>query len=444
MAFSVLGRGGTETEMRQIPQTVPIYLATGQNVPSTVQAYLAAQARAQAEAQARMPNRRRLHAQQGIRSHMDQGCRLFDTIPYDENAARAAANEFDPSIPIPRLSTISESGSSIRSRTSRDRTLPATTDNRNRTQSMPPSPVASNDDAGAGTTGIGNGPVIPGPPPASYGVTRTNSGSRRLHGHETSSGRNSGEAHVAGNVGRTSTESMREKLIPPVPGAIPAPAIPQQPLGIFRQFTQRMHRRNSNSNPAPRPPAPVIPHDHSRTHSHFIPRPTLAIIPPPLFVPPPPTEHRVRHHVSFINPNQRQAPKHAPSVRDYVRLRLYYISRGPRSHCCRSSNLLRSESSTSPISVRCKPSDSVPTSKSKTDALPADILSEPATEPPTKGTLQLVCERFPWTVTVYGGYAKDCIARTPRRSASTDARDRVITNNDVLYALYHILKVQRY
>ncbi|KAE9386881.1 hypothetical protein BT96DRAFT_1005648 [Gymnopus androsaceus JB14] len=130
--FYIFGHGGTETEMRQIPLTVPIYCATGKNLPPTVQAYLAAQARAQAEAQARMPICRRrqssqsrsrsqepqpqptptlppqsrpshhqhsrsvsVHAQQGIRSHMNQGCHPFDTIPYDENAARAAAKEFD-------------------------------------------------------------------------------------------------------------------------------------------------------------------------------------------------------------------------------------------------------------------------------------------------------------------------------------------------------------
>ncbi|KAE9400278.1 hypothetical protein BT96DRAFT_1098197 [Gymnopus androsaceus JB14] len=342
--FYIFGRGGTETEMRQIPLTVPIYRATGKNLPPTVQAYLAAQARAQAEAQARMPNRRRF---------------------------------------------------------------------------APASPVVSNDDAGAGTTGsgIGNGraaPVIPGPLPASYGVTRTNSGSRRLHSHKTSSGMDSGEVRAMGNVGQTSSKSMREKFIHPGPGAIPAaaaPAISQQPLGPFNQFTQRLHRRNSNSNPAPHPPAPVIPHDysrtHSHTHSHSIPRLTLAIIPPPLFVPPPPTEHRVRHQVSFINPNQCQHLNMHPlfattSAYDCI------ISAGVRDPTAVVPPILYDVNlPPSPISVHCKPNDSAPTSKSKTDAIPADILSEPA----LTSTLMLDC--YCLLLSIYAAPLEPRIKRRP-------------------------------
>lgn len=82
--------------------------------------------------------------------------------------------------------------------------------------------------------------------------------------------------------------------------------------------------------------------------------------------------------------------------------------------------------------VRCKPKDPQPTSKSKIEAVPTYILSEPATDPPTRGTLVLVCERFPWTVTVYGGCS----------NSSTVGAGEIVTNSDVLHALYYTLNCQ--
>ncbi|KIK69462.1 hypothetical protein GYMLUDRAFT_110508, partial [Collybiopsis luxurians FD-317 M1] len=68
-----------------------------------------------------------------------------------------------------------------------------------------------------------------------------------------------------------------------------------------------------------------------------------------------------------------------------------------------------------------------------TEAVPDHLLSQPATEPPTKGKLMLKCDRLPWVVIVPGG----CSSVSANASAS--AGDATVTNNDILFAVYHTL-----
>ncbi|KAJ3783260.1 hypothetical protein GGU10DRAFT_273910, partial [Lentinula aff. detonsa] len=72
------------------------------------------------------------------------------------------------------------------------------------------------------------------------------------------------------------------------------------------------------------------------------------------------------------------------------------------------------------------------TSVQNGEAVPAHVLAEPATDPPTSGKLVLRCDRFPWEVIVTAGCAG---------SSSTPSSTRPqVTNNDVLHAVYHTLR----
>ncbi|KAJ4488919.1 hypothetical protein C8J55DRAFT_410602, partial [Lentinula edodes] len=87
-------------------------------------------------------------------------------------------------------------------------------------------------------------------------------------------------------------------------------------------------------------------------------------------------------------------------------------------------------------SVRCKFAESAheaassnPRSTTNGEAVPAHVLAEPATDPSTLGKLVLKSDRFPWEVIVTAGCAE---------APSVNSRP-VVTNNDVLHALYHTL-----
>ncbi|KAJ3807366.1 hypothetical protein EV368DRAFT_16738, partial [Lentinula lateritia] len=87
-------------------------------------------------------------------------------------------------------------------------------------------------------------------------------------------------------------------------------------------------------------------------------------------------------------------------------------------------------------SVRCKfaestheTASSTPRSTKDGEAVPAHVLAEPATDPPTLGKLVLKSDRFPWEVIVTAGCAG---------APSVNSRP-FVTNNDVLHALHRTL-----
>ncbi|KAJ3759016.1 hypothetical protein EV360DRAFT_42723 [Lentinula raphanica] len=88
-------------------------------------------------------------------------------------------------------------------------------------------------------------------------------------------------------------------------------------------------------------------------------------------------------------------------------------------------------------SVRCNFDESSP--KPNGEAVPAHVLAEPATDPPTSGRLVLRCDRFAWEVVVFAGCSAEP-ATTTTSNTRRGAAAAIITNSDVLHAVYHTLR----
>ncbi|KAJ4490942.1 hypothetical protein J3R30DRAFT_158637 [Lentinula aciculospora] len=386
------------------------------------------------------------HLMQGSRTHMSQGTRpyLYDDHGLNTGSARPIRdghrNE-DPSSSVPSL-TPDSNPSLVGLSHTRSRTLDEV-EVRPATGSVRPSWNGA----------LLSETLVPRLARPRYAIHRTDSGSRRIRSHSVD---------VAGNNGRETRPSTAESATEPEPFVPPAPESFDAPHGRGRARSGLLHvvhrilpHAAQGTGTAPGP-APAIPHQHHthhhNHHTHSLPPPPpphrqhhhqhhhhshfhqhdpthIAAItsqaPHTPYIPPAPEvfqpSRRLRHHVSFVNPNRLKSlhmhPLFATSSSDSPAPIWYDVSRVP-----------------SRTSVRCKFAESFTTnisrSKENGEAVPAHVLSESATDPPTSGKLVLKSDKFPWEVVVTAG----CAGTTTSSNTTT-----VVTNDDVLYALYRTL-----
>ncbi|KAF9067541.1 hypothetical protein BDP27DRAFT_1328770 [Rhodocollybia butyracea] len=113
---------------------------------------------------------------------------------------------------------------------------------------------------------------------------------------------------------------------------------------------------------------------------------SASFIPPPA---PPPTKRprQPGHTPTKLHFHSLFAPTPAPILYDVI----LPPSRNSVRSCIDASTNASSSSSSS--------------KKPSSDPVPTHTLSQPATDPPTYGTLKLYCERFPWVITACDGCA---------------------------------------
>ncbi|KAJ3733411.1 hypothetical protein DFJ43DRAFT_1153441 [Lentinula guzmanii] len=393
------------------------------------------------------------HLMQGFRTHISQGTRPYLHNNHDLDAGRtgpegdSSRNGEDPSNSMPSL--IADSNSS---RVGRSHTLDE--------------PAASTRPSGNTTTGS-----VPLTTRLRYAIHRTDSGSRQIRAQSVDGTGSGGRAtrpstaesaavpesapyvphapealdtvHGRGRT-RSSMIHVVNRILPHSAqgtGATPGPA------PVIPHHHPHRHTHHTHSLPPPPPHLQQQPHHHHHTHTHQhhqhhhqqLPPSHIAAItsqvPQTPYVPPAPEAfgpkpaRRLRHHVSFANPNQpkflHMHPIFATSSSNSVAPILYDAARSPSRTSVRCKfNGVSSETSgtTTPV----------PRMKENGEAVPAHVLAEPATDPPTSGKLVLRCDRFPWEVIVTAGCAG---------SSSTPSSTRPqVTNNDVLHAVYHTLR----
>ncbi|KAJ3904040.1 hypothetical protein F5879DRAFT_103714 [Lentinula edodes] len=379
------------------------------------------------------------HLMQGSRTHMAQGTRPYLYANHGLDTAISSRSDGDghqsgktedPSSSLPSLtadSTTSRVGrSQTRSRAVEELELrPAT------------AAVNARPSRGASTGGaLISETLVPRMARPRYALHRTDSGSRQIRAHSVD----------AAGPSRPATERVPEPelFVPPVPGAH------GRSRAHLIHVVNRILPHSAQGTGTVPGPAPTIPHNHTHHHHHH-----THSLPPPLhrqhqhhhhlppthiaaitsqppqapYIPPAPepAQHpparRLRHHVSFANPNKPQLlhmhPLLAASSPDSPAPICYDVTRPP-----------------SRTSVRCKfaettheAASSTPRSTKNGEAVPAHVLAEPATDPPTLGKLVLKSDRFPWEVIVTAGCAE---------APSVNSRP-VVTNNDVLHALHRTL-----
>ncbi|KAF5350355.1 hypothetical protein D9757_013721 [Collybiopsis confluens] len=419
-------------------------------------------------------------------THNNSGSDSVPSLDYDS----VPSLEWDPADTTAGATTTSAHGN----RPDQTRTRAAGTQTQNYTPAPPP-PDGNNATSGGGGGGGGNGGLARlARPLRLYGLTRTDSGSRRVHGRSRS-------------VDPVGTSGV---VPPPTPG--PAPEIPHtvaapppapineprgrptRSSGIGLGLIHLVNRhRHTSTGPAPAPvsvsrprppPPPLIPQQQQQQpqfyphHPHHRPPPPLR---PHYTLPMPssshahstrrtlsrPRRHRIRHHVSFVNPHKRihlnvnplfaispSAPSSSSSSTSHAPI-YYDVTLLPSrvSVRCRGAAPFPSPSSPSPAEHerdrvgggrgRSRDRDHI-----ATEAVPDHVLSQPATEPPVTGSgkkILLKCDRLPWVVVVNAGMAPSSTSSGSTGSTSAGSTTTTtdptitITNNDVLYAIYYTL-----